>query len=44
MEFVLYPVLIVGGLGAIYGLILAFASLKFKVEIDLELALLLTTS
>ncbi len=34
MEFVLYPVLIVGGLGAIYGLILAFASLKFKVEID----------
>ncbi len=34
MEFVLYPVLIIGGLGVFYGLILAFASLKFKVEID----------
>ncbi len=34
MEFILYPVAIIGGLGVIYGLILAFASIKFKIEVD----------
>ncbi len=34
MDFILYPMAVVGGLGAIYGIILAFASIKFKVEVD----------
>ncbi len=34
MESILYPVLSIGGLGIIFGLILGFAGIKFKVEQD----------